>query len=314
MHIKNYSKILIIKHGALGDFILCSGPFKSIRKYHSSAHICLLTTLPYKTIAESCPWFDEVIIDNKPKVFDFSGWLDLRKFIRNNNWDRIYDFQHNDRSKICFSFLSKPKPEWSGIAKGCSHPHINPNRNNLHTIERQKEQLSIAGVKELYDTDVSWLTDNTDEIELPNIFALIVPGGSPHRKNKRWPSKHYAELCKILYSNNIVPILIGNHAEKSELEYIKSIENNSINLCGKTSFGQVAEIARKASFAIGNDTGPMHIISSVGCKSIVLFSNESNPKQTAPRGEYVEILESNHLINLSVQIVFELIKKFIKKN
>ena len=35
--------LLIIKHGALGDFILSFGPFKAIRDHHLNDHIILLT-------------------------------------------------------------------------------------------------------------------------------------------------------------------------------------------------------------------------------------------------------------------------------
>ncbi|HAK62204.1 MAG TPA: ADP-heptose--LPS heptosyltransferase, partial [Alphaproteobacteria bacterium] len=39
-------RILVIKLGALGDFILAMGPFKAIRHHHAGAHITLLTTPP----------------------------------------------------------------------------------------------------------------------------------------------------------------------------------------------------------------------------------------------------------------------------
>ena len=37
--------ILIIKHGALGDFILSFGPFKAIRNYHLNDNVYLLLML-----------------------------------------------------------------------------------------------------------------------------------------------------------------------------------------------------------------------------------------------------------------------------
>ena len=36
--------------------------------------------------------------------------------------------------------------------------------------------------------------------------------------------------------------------------------------------------------AIGNDTGPMHLIAAAGCPSVVLFSRDSDPALCAPRG------------------------------
>ena len=161
------SKILVIKLSALGDFILCTGPFKAIREYHKNSHITLLTTSFYAPLAKKTGWFDNIHIDKKPKAYHFIEWLRLRKFINSNNWLRIYDFQHNDRTNIYFRFLNNPKPEWSGIEKNCSHKHNNPNRDMLHTIERQIEQLQVAGIKNVPDTDISWLNENIDNFGLP---------------------------------------------------------------------------------------------------------------------------------------------------
>ena len=51
-------KILVIKLGALGDFIQATGPFKAIRQHHRGAHITLLTTPPFVSLASDSSWFD----------------------------------------------------------------------------------------------------------------------------------------------------------------------------------------------------------------------------------------------------------------
>lgn len=308
---KQKEKILIIKFGALGDFILSTGPFSAIRKYHPQAEITLLTTQPFKHLAKKTPWFDHIEIDLKPSAFQFSNWLKMRKFIIGNKWSRIYDLQHNDRTSIYFRFLPKPKIEWSGIATECSHPHLNPNRNNLHTIERQAEQLKIAGINQTPKTDIDWLEDDIGIFDIKNPFGLLVPGGAEHRKNKRWPKENYASLAKYLKSVNITPVLIGGKPEEKILREIESEENYVINLCNLSSFGHIASLARTATVSIGNDTGPMHIIAAAGCPSLVLFSEESNPDQTAPRGEKITILKKNNLSDLDLTTVVNKIKNLL---
>ena len=59
---------------------------------------------------------------------------------------RVYDLQTSDRSSFYFRLFRRPKPEWSGIAAGCSLRHTNSQRDSLHTIERQREQLAMAGI------------------------------------------------------------------------------------------------------------------------------------------------------------------------
>jgi ADP-heptose:LPS heptosyltransferase len=76
-------------------------------------------------------------------------------------------------------------------------------------------------------------------------------------------------------------------------------------LGGRTSFAEIAALARAAAAAIGNDTGPMHLIALAGCPSLVLFSAASKPAQTAPRGPAVEILQRPSLATLSLDDVLE---------
>ncbi len=46
-------KILVIKLGALGDFIQAMGPMAAIRRHHPDADITLLTTEPFEKIVLS---------------------------------------------------------------------------------------------------------------------------------------------------------------------------------------------------------------------------------------------------------------------
>ena len=41
-------RILVIKLGALGDFIYALGPMAAIRRHHKDARITLLTTAPFE--------------------------------------------------------------------------------------------------------------------------------------------------------------------------------------------------------------------------------------------------------------------------
>ena len=50
--ISKKKNLLVIKHGALGDFILSLGPFKAIRNNHPKEHIALLTSSNFKEFAE----------------------------------------------------------------------------------------------------------------------------------------------------------------------------------------------------------------------------------------------------------------------
>jgi ADP-heptose:LPS heptosyltransferase len=291
-------------HGALGDFILAMGPFKAIRGHHPDARIVLLTTPPFADLGRACGYFDDVWEDTRPAFWRVADWAALRRRLLGGGFVRVYDLQTSDRTGWYFRFFPRgARPEWSGIAPGCSLPHNNPNRNRLHAVECQAEQLAIAGITEVPPADVSWLTGAVDGFDLRPPYVLLVPGGSPHRPAKRWPVDHYARLAQGLSAGGHQPVLIGGLAEADVLSAITAACPAALNLCGRTQFGQIAELARSAVAAVGNDTGPMHLIAAAGCPTLTLFSDESDPARCAPRGRATMVLRRPALSDLSVDEV-----------
>ena len=100
-----------------------------------------------------------------------------------------------------------------------------------------------------------------------------MPGSSPHRPVKRWPIEHYRELAAILTERGMAPMVIGAATERDLARAVPG----AIDLTGRTDFAQLTSLARAARIAIGNDTGPMHLLAAAGCSSVVLFSREFRP-------------------------------------
>lgn len=277
------SNILVIKLGALGDFVQAMGPFAAIRAHHPGARITLLTTKPFAELARACPWFDEVWLDDKPQLWRLDKVLALRARLRGGRFERVYDLQTSDRSSFYFRLMGSCV-EWSGIAAGCSHPHANPGRDAMHTIERQREQLAMAGIKAVPPPDLSWAEAPPGRFDLRRPFVLLAPGGAPHRPAKRWPAERFAAIATWLAGRGITPVLLGTEKEQAEIDIIKAACPSAADLSGRTGFPDIIALARVAEAALGNDTGPMHLIAAGGCPSVVLFSHESDPALCAPRG------------------------------
>lgn len=305
------NRILVIKHGALGDVVLATGPFHAIREHHKNDHITLLTTSPFEEMLRASGYFNEIWIDRRPKLYNFFEFFKLIEKIRSGGFTRIYDLQTSERTFWYFYLMRSPKPEWVGTAKGASHRHNTPERTKLHTIERQRQQLAIAGMRDMPLPDISWLKSGIGHLHLPEQFALIVPGGSAHRQGKRWPAHHYGTICSWLVGQGITPLLIGTRSETAVISTIESICPEARSLLGKTNFFELAELARHARFAIGNDTGPMHLVAATGCRCLVLFSQYSNPELCAPRGTGVTVLQRTSLASLPAKEVVEWVKKAI---
>lgn len=300
-------QILVIKHGALGDTILATGPFQAIRTRHPDAHITLFTTKPFAGLLKDAPYFDEIWIDTRPKPWHFTRFMTLMHQLRARRFHWVYDLQTSSRSTGYFNFFLRPKPNYSGLHPKGSHPHNTPERTRLHTIDRQKQQLAIAGIDYVPPPNIDWLKAYIGQL-LPaqSRYILLVPGGSAHRPEKRWPPDQYAQLAQLLIEKDYLPVLIGAGAEAELLAQISASHPAIINLCNQTSYAQIAELARHAVYAVGNDTGPMHIIAAAGCPSTVIFNiTASNPALCAPRGSHVTIIEADNLQRINAGLVLD---------
>ena len=297
-------RILVVKLGALGNVVLSFGPFEAIRRHHAGAHITLLTTAPYAAWLARAPWFDDIWIDERPEWWDLAGLLRLRRRLTEGQFDRAYDLQTSGRSSRYFQLLPHgSRPKWSGIAHGCALPDRDPNRNRLHDVDRQFGQLRQAGITQRPPTDLSWSNADISHFALPVPYALLAPGSSPHRPVKRWPAARFAELAAMLLERSLTPVVVGTAPERTLAETIQLAAPQTIDLTGQTDFDQLVSLARGARVAIGNDTGPMHLISTTNCASVVLFSRDSDPNLCAPRGQSVRVIQSADLRDLEAEPV-----------
>jgi ADP-heptose:LPS heptosyltransferase len=307
---QSFAGALVIKLGALGDFVQALGPFAAIRNHHPGQRITLLTTEPFAEFARASGLFDEVWTGGRPGALDAGGWIGLRRRLRGGNFGRVYDLQTSDRSSFYYRlFWPGPAPEWSGIAKGCSHPHFNPVRDSMHTVERQAEQLAVAGIAECVkagpETDLSWATADISRFGLGQRYALLAPGGAMHRPAKRWPAEHFGAVARALAEKGVEPVLVGSLVEAGVMAAIKTHCPEARDLAGQTTLLELAALGRGAAAVVGNDTGPMHLIAAVGCQSVVLYSNESDPALCGQRGPAVTILRRDCLADLSAAEVVD---------
>ena len=297
-------KILVIKLGALGDFIQALGPMAAIRRHHPGVNITLLTTKPFLNFAQDCGYFDEIILDEKPRLLNPSGWLKLKSFFSKRKFTRVYDLQNNDRTGIYFKLIP-PGTEWVGAARGASHANLSPERSAGHAFEGHVQTLALAGITDVKIDTLEWMQANISSFALRRPFVLLIPGSSPQRPEKRWPSEHYARLAQILVQWGYQPVIIGGPAERDTIEKIIRSCPETLNLSGQTSLQQIAALAREAAASIGNDTGPTHIIAATGCPVVALFSGASHPVKHAPRGENVKIIVEDDLQNLPAEKVLK---------
>ena len=310
---KPVASVLVIKLSALGDFVMAFPAFARVRAAHPGARITLLTTPPFESLAALSPYFDAVDPGGRPA--GPGAWLALVTRLRRAKFDRIYDLQTNDRTNLLFQALRPWPPAWSGVAPGCALPHRNPARAAMHPLERHAEQLKHAGVwpdapvapLSAPPPDLSWILERVQpktrpSAKPPRPSALLVPGSSAHRTEKRWPVQSYGALAARLESEGFDVLIVGGLQESELARGIQRLAPRARDLTGRTDFAQIAAMGARAAVAIGNDTGPVHLIAAAGAPTIVLFSSASSPELSAPRG-HVTVFQAPDLKDVAVETV-----------
>jgi len=307
---REIKKILVIKLGALGDFVQALAAMKHIREAHPDAHITLLTTSPFEALARASPYFNAVEPDGRSA--GIGETLSMISRLRAAQYDRVYDLQTSSRSNLYFQLLRPFPPEWSGVAVGASLPHRNRDRGKMHTLERQAEQLQEAGIwpdapltpGSAPPADLSWIIKKTGAARpmssagTARPYALLVPGASAHRPEKRWPVERFAELGQHLRDRGLDVLVVGGPQE-SALAMAIQRKVQARDLTGRTDFAQIAALGARATLAVGNDTGPIHLIAAAGAPTLVLFSAASDPALCGPRG-HVAVLQAQNLNEMPV--------------
>jgi len=203
-------------------------------------------------------------------------------------------------------------PEWSGIIGGSSLRQTTREREKMHILERQADQLRAAGIWDDAPTapgtapppDLSWILRKAPPPRpvaggvKPRPYVMMVPGGSARHKDKRWPIEFYTDLAAILRGQGLDTVVIGG-PEESALARAIQRKSQARDLTGRTDFAQIAILAARAAMAVGNDTGPLTLIAAAGAPTLALFSKATDPLYRGPRG-HVTVLRANNLSDLPV--------------
>ena len=294
-------RILVIKHGALGDVVQSFDACAAIRSHHAGAEITLMTAPAQAALAAAMPWFDRVWLDSRPPLYRLGAWWAIRRRFLRDGFRRVYDLQCSARTARYLRMLPRARrPEWVGAARGASHPNPDFEGRGLSNRDKMAAQLAVAGIAAPGPADLSWLTAPVGHLNLPRRFALLIPGCSPHLPHKRWPASSYGGLAARLASRGLASAVAGTGVDRDAVDGVRRVAGDAVDLCGRTSLFELAEVARRAEVAVGNDTGATFLASAVGTRTVMLMSRHTDPAVSAPWGPGATWLKRDDLTALAV--------------
>ena len=287
-------KILIVKPSSFGDIIQANPIIQAIKSKWKDSLVDWLVFTQWKQVVEL---FSNI---NDIKCWDRKGgikaFFKILKECNKENYDLVIDLQGLLRTAIfCKLLKSKQKIGVSGMKElswlFLKEPYKRDKNENA--VVRNINSLSYI-TKEKYvprfDIKINEMPYNTLKqycIKQDDKMVAFVPFS--RGKTKTWNINNYVVLAdKIKNINKDIKIIILG----SQKDYGKINSNNIIDLCGKTDIKELAQILSICEFAVGADTGAMHLANAIGIRNVFIFGG-SDIKETAPYGNNAKVITAN---------------------
>ena len=304
------NKILLIKHGSLGDIISSTSAIHDIRNHYSDYKIFVLTTEKYKTFFKGSNIIDEILIDKKKGLLSI---LLIKKIIK-LNFEIIIDLQNSQRTSL-YTLLIRlfSRIKINGTTRFSNYKYNYLLKKPPPVIDGLSNQIEILGIKTTRKPYLTWLDDNSFDMSSINNknFFIINPGCSKKHIQKKWSAENYAKICSYLVSKNILPIVIGSSLDRESIEIINQHEKKILNLINNSPLNVIFQLSKKAIGAISNDTGPAHLIAASGCKIHLIISIFSDFKTVIPQGSNVSFTQKENIQDIAAHDIIEVVNSII---
>jgi ADP-heptose:LPS heptosyltransferase len=299
---KSRGKILVIRGGAIGDFILTLPVLAALRQQFPDTR---LEVLGYPRIAELAVvggladavrsiesrafagFFANGAVLDKDAAEYFAGFDLILSFL----YDPDAHFEENVLRVSTAQFIAGPhRPEDAHPAHACD------------TLLKPLERLAIFGA------DAVPALPLLPEGEAPRtVEALLAvhPGSGSERKN--WPEWRWREFLGALIEREPVRLLLlGGEAESGRLQRLAScLPGARVEVVESRPLTEVARRLETCVAFIGHDSGITHLAAALGMRGLALWGDTS-ADVWRPRGDRICLVrDPAGLAGLQVRTVLD---------
>ncbi|MFV1974054.1 MAG: glycosyltransferase family 9 protein, partial [Thiohalobacterales bacterium] len=281
------NRILVIKLGALGDVVLASAHIRRIVEAYPDAGVTLLTTPGCSELFRDQSGL-EVIAFRRRGVAEM--WR-LFSWVRRQRFGVVFDLQGSQRSRImtwCSGACRR-----IGETPCFAYTHAVVSRGDaVHIFDRLNLLLASQGIDaadpqerlSVHGTATSAVQTWLDGHALDTAKLVLMHAGSSERwLSKRWDAACFADLAAELERRGCKVIWIG--ADEDAAVNRQLAGRAGIDATGAFSLVQLAALGGRASFAVVNDSAPMHVLAATGLPVYALFGPTDWRRSHAPGQE-----------------------------
>ena len=300
-------KILVIKHGSLGDITFALDAMFAIRKKYLNSLIYLLTEKKYISFLTKTKIFDKIIVDNR-KNFIFISFLNLLNLLK-ENFDIVIDLQNSQRTLLYNLIIRLFNKSLICSSRPFAHLRYKiPIQGQESARIGLSNQLKMLNINVDHSANYDWLKVTIKD-EITKSIILIIPGVSKGNEYKKWQPEKFADVAEFCESKNFTICIVGT---KSDLISAKKIILKCKNVLNKIDFSPpevIYSIALKSSLILSNDTGPGHIASLSNNNMVWILNNNKVSEANINNNITNHKISANSVQNISSKEVIQYIEK-----
>jgi ADP-heptose:LPS heptosyltransferase len=268
---------------SLGDIVNMAVIFSKLRQRFPDAEIELLVKKQFKDIVDPNDY--NIKITPFDSSTGLSGWLNLCREKKEQNFDLFLDMHANLRSKILGFYLPKvkklnyKKPYFKRFF--LFNFHINFFSKHYNLVNEYLRVLKPLGIDDQnIKTEISLTAEARSGAEellerkgVSGKYAVITPisAWGP----KRYPLEKFIHISDYLVQQKGLPVVwLGGKGDTYLDNLSVDAEKNTV-VVGETTLKESIALLEKAEINISNDTGLPYAAQAVGTPALIIFGPSS---------------------------------------
>jgi heptosyltransferase-3 len=290
--------ILVIKLRHIGDVLLTVPVFRSLKENFPQARVSALVNKGTEGVLKNHPLIDEILVFDRdlkklPPVKKILGTRDFVGDIRRRRFDMTVDLTGGDRPAL-ISRLSGARYRigWESKkgfwGKRRLYTHLAKPDHRRHTVLQNLEILQACGIAtarpvvDFFPTpaDEAWARETLQNPSISEKAPLVHVHPTARWLFKCWDDRKMAVVFDWLLNQGVSVVMTSSPSRdemaraQQIIDQMASVEAHAgtfLNLCGRTTLGQLGALSARSDLFFGVDTAPMHLAAAVGTPVVALF-------------------------------------------
>ncbi len=282
------SKFLVIRGGALGDFILTLPALAALRENFPASEIELIARPGYATLASAAGMGRCVHSIDSPQLaglFAAEGSCSteiadyLRKFdvILSYFYDPAKIFQTNVERRTRAQFIAGP--------------HRPAEDGREHAADVLLRPLETLGIRNAPAIPSLRFARDASVFAPDEKWVAMHPGSGSEQKN--WAADHWFSLCRRVCERTALNMLLicGEAEGERVARMCAGLPTGRVRLARDWPLVRLAQAMQECVAFVGHDSGITHLAAALGLRGVAIWRNTSETVWR-PRGETIGIVRS----------------------